>query len=88
MYCLRKRAILILEGMVVGKSNAQVLRRTAGHGAVVGVSTSSWSTPHHLPTVQHLHLKAHLLEQNVKYSVLMFILFGLITIYFKSEVGL
>jgi hypothetical protein len=88
MSYLRKRTTLTLEGMVVGNSNAQVLRRTAGHGAVVGVSISSRSTSHHLPTVQHLHLKAHLLDQNVKYSVLTFILFGLIMIYFKSEVRL
>lgn len=53
-------------GSVVGNYNVQVLRRTAGHGAVVGESTSRLATPHHhLPTV-HLRLKAHQLDQNVK----------------------
>jgi hypothetical protein len=79
---LRKRVTLILGGLVVGNSSAQVLRRTIGQGAAVGVSTSSWSTPQlHLPTVQHLHLKAHLLDPNVKYFVLTLILFGLIMIF-------
>lgn len=75
----------MMGGMVVGGYNVQVLRRTAGHGAAVGVSTSSPPTPHHLLTVQLLHLKAHLLDQNVKYFFLTLILFGLIMIYFKGK---
>jgi hypothetical protein len=82
---LRKRATLILGGMVAGKPSAQVWRRTAGHGVVVGVSTYSQPTrQHHLPTV-HLHLKAHLLDPNVKYFFITFILFGSIMIYFKRD---
>jgi hypothetical protein len=84
MSYLRENATLMVGGIVVGNYNAQVLRRTAGHGAVAGVSTSRLPTPrHHLPTVQLLHLKAHLLDQNVKHILLS--LFGLIMIYLGTN---
>jgi hypothetical protein len=64
-------------GTVVGNSNVQVLKRTVGHVAAAGVSTSRLPAPQqYLPTVQHLHLKAHLLDQNVKYFFAYFILFN------------
>lgn len=62
---LRKREILMVGGSVVGNCNVWVWRRTAGHAAAVGVSTSSPQTPRRLPTA-HPHSKVHQLGQNVK----------------------
>ena len=63
---LRKREILMVGGSVVGNRNVWVWRRTAGHVAAVGVSTSSPQTPRHRLPTAHLHTKVHQLGQNVK----------------------
>lgn len=63
---LRKREILMVGSSVVGNCNVWVWRRTAGHAAAVGVTTSSPQTPRHRLPTAHLHSKVHQLGQNVK----------------------
>lgn len=85
---LRKREILMVGGSVVGNSNVWVWRRTAGHVAAVGASTSSLQTPRHRLPTAHLHSKVYQLGQNVKSHFVIIIAFDFTVICFNCKAGL